>query len=93
MRITPEVIRHEFIGTDARVVRSSNAGSVGLSGKVVDETRNTFTLLHKSRGKIVEKRSTVFCFGFSDGTAVEIEGRLLIGRPEDRLKKSIRRLW
>jgi ribonuclease P protein subunit POP4 len=39
------------------------------------------------------KDSSVFHFKFPDGTVVEIDGKLLVGRPEDRLKKRVRRLW
>ena len=61
--------------------------------KVINETRNTFTLLNIDEEKIIEKKSHVFHFKFSDGTIIQVDGNLLIGRPEDRLKKNIRRLW
>jgi ribonuclease P protein subunit POP4 len=93
MKITPDVVRCEFIGTQAKIHRSSHPENIGISGRVVDETRNTFSILQKTKCKIVAKQSSVFCFKFSDGTVVEIDGRILVGRPEDRLKKSIRRFW
>jgi len=93
MKITPDVIRYEFIGTEAKVSKSNHSGYMGLSGKVIDETRNTFTVLHEGKRKTVLKDAAVFHFKFLDGTIVEINGKLLLGRPEDRLKKQIRRLW
>jgi ribonuclease P protein subunit POP4 len=93
MKVTPEIVCYEFIGTETKVAKSTNPDTRGLSGKVVDETRNTFTLVDEGERKTVAKNSSVFHFRFSDGTVVEIDGRLLVGRPEDRLKKSIRRLW
>jgi ribonuclease P protein subunit POP4 len=93
MKVTPELIRYEFIGTEAKVSKSKHSGYVGLSGKIIDETRNTFTILHEGKRKTVLKDSSVFHFRFSDGTVVEIDGKILLGRPEDRLKKHIRRLW
>jgi len=93
MKVTPDIIRLEFIGTEAKIAKSRNLGYVGISGKIIDETRNTFTILEQGRRKIVVKDSSVFHFKFSDGTIVEINGKLLTGRPEDRLKKNIRRLW
>lgn len=93
MKITADVVRCEFIGTSAKVHRSSHPESVGISGRVVDETRNTFSILQKTKQKIVAKESNVFRFKFPDGTVVEVDGKILVGRPEDRLKKSIRRLW
>ena len=93
MKITPDVICLEFIGIKAKVVKSSHNGDVGISGKVIGETKNTFTIMHKGKEKMVAKDTAVFHFGFSDGAIVEILGKLLTGRSEDRLKKSIRRLW
>jgi ribonuclease P protein subunit POP4 len=93
MKVTPDIIRGEFIGIEAKVSKSKHSGYVGLSGKIIDETRNTFTILHKGERKKVIKSSAVFHFKFSDGTVVEIDGKLLLGRPEDRLKKHVKRLW
>jgi ribonuclease P protein subunit POP4 len=93
MKVTPDIIRCEFIGTEAEVSKSRDPKYVGILGKVVDETRNTFTILHERKKKIIVKDSAVFHFKFSDGTIVEINGKLLVGRPEDRLKRHIRRLW
>jgi ribonuclease P protein subunit POP4 len=94
MKATPNIIRYEFIGTEAKVVRSTYHGYVGLRGKVIDETRNTFTILHNGRRKKnIVKDTSIFHFKFSDGTIIEIDGKLLVGRPEDRLKKRVRRLW
>lgn len=93
MKVTPNIIRYEFIGTEAEVAKSRHPGYVGISGKIMDETRNTFVILHKGERKRIIKDSAVFHFKFSGGTVVEIDGKLLVGRPEDRLKKRIRRLW
>lgn len=93
MKVTPDVIRYEFIGTEAEVSKSTHHGYVGISGKIIDETRNTLTILHEGKRKIVVKDYAVFHFKFSDGTIVEIDGKILVGRPEDRLKKHVRRLW
>jgi ribonuclease P protein subunit POP4 len=93
MKITADIINGEFIGTDGRVVGSSHSDYVGISGKVVDESKNTFTILHAGKAKNVVKEAAVFRFRFSDGSIVEIDGKLLVGRPEDRLKKSVKRLW
>jgi ribonuclease P protein subunit POP4 len=93
MNVTPNIIRCEFIGTTGRVFRSNHGGYAGISGKITRETRNTFTILQEGKEKVVPKDSSVFHFEFYDGTIVEIHGKLLVGRPEDRLKKTIRRLW
>jgi ribonuclease P protein subunit POP4 len=93
MKVTPDIIRSEFVGTRAKIHKSSHSGNVGISGKVLNETRNTFVLDHKGKMKTIIKNDNIFHFGLRDGTVVEIDGRILVGRPEDRLKKIIRRLW
>ncbi len=93
MKVTPDIIRQEFIGTEGKITESAHFGYIGICGKVIDETRNTFTILHKRKAKSVVKNMAVFNFKFIDGTIVEIDGRLLVGRAEDRIKKTVKRLW
>ncbi len=93
MKVTPDIISYEFIGTEAKIAQSKNRDCKGIRGKIIDETRNTFTILRENRPKKIIKDSSFFHFKFSDGTVVEIDGKLLVGRPEDRLKKRVRRLW
>ncbi len=93
MKVTPDIIRYEFIGTEGTVAQSPHGDYVGVGGKVIRETKNTLTFQSEGKKRSVLKESAVFNFTFSDGTVVEIDGKLLIGRPEDRLKKSIKRLW
>jgi ribonuclease P protein subunit POP4 len=93
MKVTASIVQHEFIGLDAKVVRSSNPQAVGIEGRVVDETRNTLTILHNDKRSVVIKDVSVFEFVMPDGTIVEIDGKVILGRPEDRIKKRPRRLW
>ncbi len=93
MKVTPDIIRYEFVGTNACVAKSPHADYVGVCGEVIGETRNTFTLRGEGTTKSILKQSAIFNFAFNDGTVVEIDGKLLVGRSEDRLKKSIKRLW
>ena len=93
MKITPDIIRYEFIGVEGEVAKSSHKDYVKVGGKVIGETRNTFIFQNGSRRRSVIKESAVFNFKFNDGSIVQIDGKLLVGRPEDRLKKNIKRLW
>ena len=93
MRVTPSIVQQEFIGLNAKVVKSSNPTCIGISGKVVDETRNVLIILHQNEKKTVIKNVAVFHFTMPDGTVVEIDGKALVGRPENRIKKRLRRLW
>lgn len=93
MKITPDLIRSEFIGLDAKIAKSTNPSLVRMKGRVLDETRNTIVILHDGEEKTIVKDTSVFHFTLHGGTVVEIDGKLLVGRPEDRVKKRIRRLW
>ncbi len=93
MKVTADVINGEFIGTHGRVTESRHPDYIGINGKVVDESRNTLTIMQYGKAKKVVKDAAVFQFQFEDESVVEIDGKLLVGRPEDRLKKSVKRLW
>ncbi|MDP2900453.1 MAG: ribonuclease P protein subunit [Candidatus Bathyarchaeota archaeon] len=84
--------RHELIGLEARISGVSNSCQRNIKGTVVDETRNTLTISRKGVDKKVAKGEASFIFNL-DGTLVEVEGKTLIGRPEDRVKKKPKRDW
>ena len=93
MKITPDIIRYEFIGAQALVAQSLNKDYVGVGGLVVGETKNTLQLQNGGKTRSVIKDAASFDFTFSDGSVVEVDGKLLVGRSEDRLKKTVKRLW
>ncbi len=93
MRVTADIIREEFIGTQATISKSPHQDYIGIHGQVIGETRNTFKIQQKPKNKSIIKDQAIFQFQFNDGTIVEIDGKLLVGKPEDRLKKTTKRLW
>jgi len=93
MRVTPAFVQHEFIGLTAKVVKSTNPSYVGVKGKVIDETRNTLVIRHQNEDKVVVKNVAVFHLTLPDGTVVEVDGNVIVGRPENRVKKRLRRRW
>jgi len=93
MIVTPSILQHEFIGLEAKVIRSSNRSQIGIRGKVLDETQKTLTILHDNKEKRIIKGTSTFLFTLPDRTVIEVDGKVIIGRPEDRTKKAIRRHW
>jgi len=102
--ITPEnVVRHELIGLKVKVAESTDPALRGLSGTVVDESYNMLVVecrptagkgakkTAKPKEKAISKRNSIFIFALPNRVKVKIEGRLLIGRPEDRIKKKFDR--
>ena len=91
--ITPyNLIRHELIGLNVKIVRDSNPCNLNLSGTVVDETRNTLTIMQDSVQKMISKNNALFQFSLPTQD-VQVKGLNLLGRPEDRVKKTIKRRW
>lgn len=89
MPITPNnLVRHELIGLKVKIARSTDPTQKGLLGKVIGETYNTLKIETKEkREKIIPKKNTIFIFTLPNGVKVQVDGKLLVGRPEDRIKK------
>jgi len=89
--LNPQSIgRHELIGLEVEVVRSSHPGFVGIRGVIVDETRGMLTVKSEDNRKSVPKSVSAFRFKLPDGSRVEVEGREILNRPERRLKRTRR---
>ena len=74
--------RDEFMGEDVTVSKHSDPSLQGISGKIVNETRETITILSNGKAKMVSKRPGKFIF--KDG---EIDGNYIAYRSQDRIKK------
>lgn len=78
-----DAVKYEFIGEMLEVVESSNKDLIGVKGKVINETKNMFEL---DNGKKLIKNQSVFDINIGE-KVFRIDGKLLVGRPEDRIKK------
>ena len=91
--ITPQnVFRHEFIGLSVEVTESTNEGLIGLHGIIIDETRNTITVETNDTEKMIPKDNVIFLFTLPDGSQVSIDGKVIVARPEDRIKKKFKKI-
>ncbi len=86
---TKDIIRYEFIGIHATIIGAKNKSLVGLKGTIVDETKNTFVLDIGDKEKTILKEQATLMVTIN-GKTYKIDGLLLVGRPEDRLKKKIK---
>jgi ribonuclease P protein subunit POP4 len=93
MSITPQnLVRHELISLAVRIGKSSDPSQRGLKGNVIDESYSTLKIETKEgKEKIIPKSNSIFIFTLPNGVKVEVDGKLLISRPEDRIKKKIKR--
>lgn len=90
MSITPENLpKHELIGLDAEVVKSTDEGLEGLEGEVMDETKSMLRI----DDKWVEKKSCIFLFEIPSGEKVQVDGELIAKRPEERTGMKLPDKW
>ena len=75
-------MRTEFIGLDVDAITPFQV----ISGVVVDETKNTFTIESAGTDKMVPKMDNEFRFTY-EGNGIVIRGSEILHRPEDRIKK------
>lgn len=87
--ITPQnIYRHEFVGLPVEVTESTHSGYIGIKGIVVDETKNTIRIEdEQGQEKVIPKKVATFRITLPDGLEVEIEGKVIAIRPENRIKK------
>jgi ribonuclease P protein subunit POP4 len=93
--ITPQnIMRHELVGLEIKIIHSSHGNLEGFTGYVVNETKKTLTIDDgEGNEKIIPKGSSKFQFTLPEGIKVEIEGKTIVSRPEDRIKKRFRKYW
>ncbi|PUA32674.1 MAG: hypothetical protein B9J98_03595 [Candidatus Terraquivivens tikiterensis] len=84
------VTRHELLGLKVGV-EWKHGKQKGLSGVVVGETRNMLIVQSPKGKKLFPKAACVFSFELPDGSRVKVDGAVILGRPEDRLKKVVKR--
>ncbi|MFW9833441.1 MAG: ribonuclease P protein component 1 [Candidatus Thorarchaeota archaeon] len=94
MRITPQnLMSHELIGLSTHIVDSKDPSHVCRRGIIMGESREMIHI-ETTEGRIsVPKGICVFDMTLPDNTVVRIDGGLLRGRAEDRMKKRLNRSW
>jgi ribonuclease P protein subunit POP4 len=79
------VIRHELIGLDVLVSGAANPLHRGVSGRIIDETRNMLVIQTVHGKKHIQKMYSSFRVHLPDHTLVEINGSAMILAPEKRI--------
>lgn len=79
-----DFMRTELIGLDVEVLSAPCYS--GISGVVVDETKNTFTIDSAGTERMVPKPGNEFRFT-CEGSQFVIKGTEIQHRPEERIKK------
>jgi ribonuclease P protein subunit POP4 len=79
------ILRHEFIGLDVLVVEATTPQHRGITGRDIDETRNTLVIRTQCGDRRVPKPNTRFRFSLPEGVKVEVDGSALVMAPEKRI--------
>lgn len=87
-------MQHELIGLPVKVAKTTYKSVHGQEARVVDESQKMFTLrFANGTEKKIPKQDGEFVFTIPDGRKVAVSGKLLLGNPEERLKKKVPKKW
>ena len=78
------IINHELIGIQASVTESCNKQIVGLSGRILDETKSMFTLDTLRGIKRIPKANSSWKFDL-EGKNIIVNGDLISKRSHERM--------
>ena len=81
-----DIPRRELIGLEAEVADATNGSQKGIKGIIVDETKKTLIIEQEKTKKTLLKNQITLKIKM-DGILVRIDGKALLGRSEDRVKK------
>jgi ribonuclease P protein subunit POP4 len=79
------VLRHELIGLDVLVSGAANPRQVGLSGRIIDETKNLLVIETPRGVRRIPKMHSTFRLHLSGRELVEIDGSVMVLAPERRI--------
>jgi len=84
--ITPQnILLHEFVGLETKIIESTNLQIIGLNGKIIEDTKSMFSIETTDGTKKIPKRHSKWRFSLQD-SHVDLEGEKISKRPQDRLR-------
>jgi len=79
------VLGHELIGLDILVSGAANPKHRGISGTIIDETKNLLVIETLRGVKRIQKMHSTFRVNLPGGELVEIDGSVMVLAPERRI--------
>jgi len=83
------IVVNELIGLKVKVIDSLDKKQKGISGLVIDETKNTLRVFDGKGIKSIVKKNSKFAFKVSKRRFV-VRGEEINFRPYDRIEKSLK---
>lgn len=81
-----DLLKMEWIGRKIEIIEAKNKALVGMKGEIMDETKNMFMVEENEKMKRIIKDQVKMKVEF-DNHFYKIDGKLLVGRPEERIKR------
>ena len=76
-------------GLKAEVKKSSSAKLEGVKGIIEHETTNLIKLRTDKKSIWLPKKDQIFKIELEDGSNIIVEGKTLLGKPENRVKRKL----
>lgn len=83
------IVINELIGLKTKVVKSLDKEQQGITGTVIDETKNTLVVETKEGRKSIIKRISTFIF-YSGRNSFTVKGEEINFRPHERIERSMK---
>jgi ribonuclease P protein subunit POP4 len=77
----------ELIGRTVCIIECTDPTWVHQTGRIIDETQQTFLIEIEKKHKRIAKETATFAFEYH-GKQTIVNGSRLVHRPEDRIKKT-----
>lgn len=89
MQIIKKLLRDELIGRTIEIIGSGNKSCVGISGKIIDETRHLL-IIETSKGiRKIPKKNNAFQITYLEDK-INVDGALLCDAPAERIKSKVK---
>ncbi|MCG3216929.1 MAG: ribonuclease P protein subunit [Candidatus Heimdallarchaeota archaeon] len=80
----------DLYGSSVSIKKSTSIEFEGVRGIIEDETANLLKVRTEAKSIWVPKDNQIFEIELEDGSKVIVEGRIIKGKPENRVKKKFR---
>ena len=81
-----EILKAELIGLKVEIVDAENKSLIGIKGKIIDETKYLLKIKTSKGEKRILKKQVTLKLPYKS-KILEVQGKLLVGRPYERIKK------
>ena len=85
MILPQNILAHELVGLDVLVADASNPSQRGISGRIIDETKNMLVIKTANGIQKVPKQHSIFRLTLPENRVVEIDGSAVMLAPEKRI--------